>query len=215
MSIIEVQAVGQESLDRAQKLLAGIPGGMDKAVKSAMQRTVSHLRTNSANAIRERYDISAANIRAEENVSIRYSYRDGIQAFVRFAGGKIPLFRYGGASPSAPTFDQNRLVPAMIHGKWRMVHPGVPARGHQLKESTSTLFEYAFIAQMKSGHVGIFERNGSKSISSGDAISEVMGSSVPQMLGSEEVSEKLGQEAMEKFDERLEHEVLARLNGWV
>ena len=78
MSIIEVQAVGQESLDRAQKLLAGIPGGMDKAVKSAMQRTVSHLRTSSANAIRERYDISAANIRAEENVSIRYSDRKSV-----------------------------------------------------------------------------------------------------------------------------------------
>ena len=41
-----------------------------------------------------------------------------------------------------------------------------------------------------------------------------MGSSVPQMLGSPEVEEKLAREAMEKFEERLDHETLAILNGW-
>ena len=71
------------------------------------------------------------------------------------------------------------------------------------------------MARMESGHVGIFERDGGETRSGGDSVSEVMGSSVPGMLGSKDVSEKLGQEAMEKFEERLEHEILARLNGWV
>lgn len=215
MSVIEVQTAGQESLDRAEKLLAGIPGGVDKAVKSAMQRAVSHLRTNSVKAIRERYDISAANIRANENVTVRYSYQDGVQAFVNFAGGKIPLFRYGGASPGAPDYDRSKRVPVMIGGKWMLAHPGVPAHGHQRKDTVPALFEHAFVARMASGHVGIFQRNGGKSRSGGDAIEEVMGSSVPTMLGSKDVSEKLANESMEKFEERLEHEILARLNGWV
>ena len=67
MSVIQVEAAGQEVLDRATRMLAGIDGGIDKAVKSAMARAVSHLRTNSTKAIRERYAISAANLRAEEH----------------------------------------------------------------------------------------------------------------------------------------------------
>lgn len=97
MSVVQVQLLDQGQLERAQKLLAGIPNGAEKAAKSAMTRAVSTLRTNSAKAIQEKYDISAANIRANENVTIRYTYENGIQAFVHFAGGKIPLFRYGGA----------------------------------------------------------------------------------------------------------------------
>ena len=39
-------------------------------------------------------------------------------------------------------------------------------------------------------------------------------SPVPQMLGNEEVTEKLAEKAMEKFEERLDHEVNRILNGW-
>ena len=46
MSVIQVEAAGQEVLDRATRMLAGIDGGIDKAVKSAMARAVSHLRTD-------------------------------------------------------------------------------------------------------------------------------------------------------------------------
>ena len=60
-----------------------------------------------------------------------------------------------------------------------------------------------------SGHVGLFERTGGK-----DEIQEIMGSSVPQMLGSPEVEERLARESMEKFEDRLDHEINAFLNGW-
>lgn len=214
MSMVQVQVMNQDQLDKMQALLAGIPGGIEKASRSAMQRAVSHLRTNSAKAIQEKYDISAANIRANENIFVRYSYQDGVQAFVTFAGGKIPLFRYGGASPGAPAYDQSQLVPMMIQGQWRMSHPGLPAYGHQRKDTAPALFEHAFVARMGSGHVGIFERNGGKSRSGGDAISEIMGGTVPGMLGKDEVKEKLGEQAAEKYMERYHHEVMRFLNGW-
>ena len=41
-----------------------------------------------------------------------------------------------------------------------------------------------------------------------------MGSSVPQMLGGDEVKERLGEQAMSKFEERLMHEVDAIVKGW-
>lgn len=194
MSVIHIQTAGGDSLARAEKLLSGIPGGMEKAVRSAMARSVSHLRTSSVKAVRERYDIAAADVRANENVTVRYSYHDGVQASILFAGRKIPLHRYGGAAPKYP-------VPG---------NPNAPAFGHQLKSTSPERFHNAFVARMPvSGHVGLFERTGGK-----DEIQEIMGSSVPQMLGSPEVEERLARESMEKFEDRLDHEINAFLNGW-
>ena len=213
MSVVQVQAVGN-GLDRATKLLAGIENGTDRALKSAMTRAVSYLRANTAKAIQQRYAISAGNIRSEENVKVTYTYQQGVQASILFNGNKIPLFRYAGASPGGPAFDQSVLEKVMIGGAWKTVHPGITAAGHQLKSTSPERIPDTCVAGMGSGHTGIFERTGGATASDGDAIREIMGSSVPQMLGSEEVSEKLGQETMEKFEERLDHEIIRILNGW-
>lgn len=214
MSSIRVEAAGQDALERAKTLLSGVEGGVEKALRGAMTRSVSYLRTNSSNAIRERYAISAANIRANENVKARYTYQNGVQAVVTFSGRKIPLFRYDGTAPKVPTQDTSKLVQVMIGEEWRTTHPGVSVRGHQLKGTAAALFENAFIARMKSGHTGIFERTGGTSSAGGDEIKEIMGSSVPQMLGSEEVESSLATQTMQKFEERLDHEILAIMNGW-
>lgn len=103
---------------------------------------------------------------------------------------------------------------AIVNGKLRPVHPGIAASGHQLTSTSPTTFDNAFVAQMKSGHIGIFERTGGKT-SGGDAeIKELMGSSVPQMLGNDEVRESLAEKTAAKLDERLEHEVNRILSGF-
>lgn len=99
------EAAGQAAIERAKTLLAGIPGGVDKAAKAAMSRTVDRLRRDSNQAIREKYDISDEGIRAEKNVRVRYSFQNGVQATVTFSGRKIPLYRFGGAYPKVPTQD--------------------------------------------------------------------------------------------------------------
>ena len=91
------EAAGQAAIERAKALLAGIQGGVDKAMKASMSRTVDRLRRESNQAIREKYDITDAGIRAEKNVRVRYSYQNGVQATVTFSGRKIPLYRFGGA----------------------------------------------------------------------------------------------------------------------
>lgn len=37
---------------------------------------------------------------------------------------------------------------------------------------------------------------------------------IPQMVGNEEVRENIADEAWKKFDERLDHEIMALMNGW-
>ena len=88
MSLIRVEQVGSNTLERAEKLLAGIPDGMNRAVKSAMTRAVSHLRTNSSKEIRKAYAISAGALRSEQNIKTKYTYHpgEGVSAQVLFSG---------------------------------------------------------------------------------------------------------------------------------
>lgn len=203
------------ALDRAEKMLAGIPGGTEKAVKSAMSRAVSSMRSNAVKEIRKEYDISAAAVRSNQNIKSRYTYAGGnVTATVLFSGHKIPLYRYNGTSPKMPTVDKSKTVIAIINGKHVPVHPGVAASGHKKTYTCVTKFDNAFIARMKSGHIGIFERTGGQMAGGGDEIHELMGSSVPTMVGNKTVREELTRAAWEKFDERLDHEIMALMNGW-
>ncbi len=214
MSYIRIEEVGASTVKKAEKILAGVPGGIEKALKDAMSRAVSKIRTGSSDKIRERYAISKSNIRANENISIRYSYNDGVQVLVTFSGQKIPLYRYDGSSPKIPTWDTTRKQPIKTADGWKMLSPGVSASGHLLQGTSPVRFENAFVAQMKSGHTGIFERTGGSSSSGSDAVREIMGLSVPQMLGHEEVQSKLSDEAMEVFTKRLDDNILRILNGF-
>ena len=208
-------AAGREAVERAKALLAGIHGGVDKAAKAAMSRTVDRLRRESNQAIREKYDITDAGIRAEKNVRVRYSYQNGVQATVTFSGRKIPLYRFGGAYPKVPTQDiAAGKKPVMVKGAWTMQYQGVAARGHQFKGTGPTQFMDAFVAQMKSGHIGIFERTGGSTSEGSDAIREIMGSSVAQMVGNQQVAQRLTESAYRTFETELDKAVYRILTGW-
>lgn len=212
---IVTATVNSAAIDRASKLLAGIPNGFEKALRSAASRTASAVRTESTKAIRERYDITAENIRAKKNVSVKVtSSSAGTVATVKFKGTKIPLYRYNGTSPVNPTVDTSKTTYVYINGVKKPVHPSVAASAHQLKGTAPKKFQGAFVAEMKSGHIGIFERTGGVTANGNDEIKEIQGSSVPQMLGNKQVQENVVKTAVSTFDKRLDHEITRILNGW-
>lgn len=212
---IQMSVAGQEAIDRATRLLSGVEGGIEKAVRGAMTRAVARLRSANVKAVRERYAISAANIRAEENVQVSYSYDRGVQAYVRFSGKRIPLFRFEGASPHQPTRDTSGRMPVMSGGDWRLMYPSVAAAGHVLKETSPYRFEKAFVARMPNGHIGIYERTGGMTSNDKEEIQELFGPSVPQMLGSKDVEKSLAEETMKSFAKDLDHNVMAILSGYM
>lgn len=205
--IVKVDAFGGEALERANKVLSGVPDGVQKAINSAMPRAVAELRKKSYERIRERYAISEKNIRSEETIKVSYQTGNGVIASVRFSGRKIPLYRFDGSRPKSPIYDKNDLVRGYTSKGWQMLPKGRPAYGHVLLGTSPALFEHAFTATMSNDHTGIFSRNGA-------GIEEIMGPSVAQMVGNEEVAEKLVKDASDKFEERIEHEITRILNGW-
>lgn len=117
------------ALDRAEKMLAGVPGGTEKAVKSAMQRAVSNMRSAMSRKSRKNTTSAVQPADRQEHQS-RYSYASGsVTATVTFAGKKIPLYRYNGTTPKIPKYDTSRRVPVVIKNETKMAHPGITAPG--------------------------------------------------------------------------------------
>ncbi len=211
---VRIDEVKGTNLARAEKLLAGIPGGVERAIQGAMTRAVSHLRKQSTSRITERYAIAAGAVRANENISVSYRYGGGgVSADITFSGSRIPLTRFKGSSNS-PGYDSSRRVPVLTAHGWKLVHPGTNGRGHILNSTSPQTLTNTFVAHFRSGHTGIFERTGSVSGSGRDAIGEKYGTSVAEMVGHGEVAEKLTNDAMEAFDARIEHEITRILGGF-
>jgi len=210
---INISVIDDAKLRDAEIKLQGIRDGVSKAINSAIHRAAQTVRTESSSEIRQRYDISNQALRTEGNIRISYTYGHGVEASIRWLGNLIPLYRFNGTKPENDT-RYGYFVPVMIEGEWRMAHPSKASKAHQLKGTGTTQFNNAVTLKMKSGHIGIFERTGAVTSSGSDEIHELMGSSVAQMVGSEEVKAGLTVKALEKFDERFEHEVIRLMNGW-
>lgn len=101
----------------------------------------------------------------------------------------------------------------MVRGAWTMQYQGAPAYGHQYKGTSVRHPDGAFVARMKSGHTGIFKRTGGVTSDGSDEIMEIMGGSIPQMLGHENVAQRVTDEAYEVFEKELNEEVYRILYG--
>jgi hypothetical protein len=79
-----------------------------------------------------------------------------------------------------------------------------------MRGNSKTPFAHAFIAKMKSGHTGVFEREKTTRL----PVTERMGLSVPQMAENSVVMEQVENKAQEVINKRVDHEISRILNGY-
>lgn len=183
---IEISA---ETMEKVNELLAGVPNGAERAYSNALNRGLSKIKTTALKSAKEVYTVQASALNAATNTQIQKASTGNLAGYVRFAGYKIPLYKFK-VTPKKP--GGNRRVRAAV------------------KKGGGAVFESAFIAAMKNGHTGIFERDGRKRL----PVSEFMGLSAAQMVGETTVSEKVQEEAQRIVDARLEHEIDRLLNKY-
>jgi hypothetical protein len=181
--------ITSETIERVETLLAGVPKGAERAFSNAINRGLSHTKTQAFKQVKKVYAVKQEALTAATKTQIRKASTGNLAGYVSFSGVKIPLYKFS-VSPKEP-------------GKKQKVRAGVMKGG-------GAVFEDAFIARMSNGHTGIFERLTSKRF----PIEEKMGLSAAQMVGNEANIELLTQEAQEKVDERLKHEIDRILNGY-
>ena len=185
-----VDDVGGNSIDNAVKLLAGIPHAADKAIGSAIKRAAKSGEAYAARAVRDEYIISAGDFKAYTKSKRRiYSTFGSTSVDIEFKGRHIPLLHF-----DTKINNKGQVVTRVKRTSSRV------ALDHVFSQTVGT-----------HGHTGVFERKTSKRL----PIEEKLGPSTPQMMDSnDDVSQAIGDKVRETFDKRMEHEVIAILNGY-
>lgn len=198
--------VSEQTIDRIHTILAGIQDADKKVLKPALTRGLMAGKTAAGKAVRQTYHISAGDFSSRGYMkynSVSQS-SDGIVGSIEYSGGVIPLIKFKvspntpkqGKTPSAAVLKASSLVP------------------FTRKKDT-------FVARMKTGHIGIFERR--ENVYSGgryttktgkvgrnkhnQAIKELLSPSVPQMVGNDTVMQTVEDRVNEVINQRIDHEI--------
>lgn len=183
-----VDEIGEGSIDRARKLLAGYPHGFEKAVGSAIKRAANAGEAYAARAVNKEYVLNVGDFKKYTKSKKRYYTSGGCTTVeVEYRGVHIPLLKFD----------------TRMSGSGRVTT-------RVKRASARKILDHAFHATV-GGHTGIFERETERRF----PISEIVGPSGPQMMtANEQLNDEIGEKIHEVFDARIDHEILAVLNGW-
>lgn len=189
--MIEVDARG---IEQAQELLKDIPGATKKAVSTALRKSLRNAKKEAVKKVRERYTIRKAGY-VSRTIKMKVENMTGILS----SKGPVNDLSYFKTNP--------KIVPKRRPPKGKYLYS-------QVVKGQGGTIAHAFLARMKSGHVGVFQRAGHGASNASLPISKLAGPSTPQMLGSPSVTEFIAKKMLERMDKNLEHEIDAFLKGY-
>lgn len=195
------ESTASSSLERAVKLLASFPSGVQKATESALARAGKSGQAIAAREVGKQYHLKTSDFKKYTKSNQRVN-RTGneISVSLSFRGFHVPLIRF----------------------KTSVTSSGL-IRSQVMRNSTAGVLRHVFQQEMESGHIGLFERTGVHKINSKgkyagkrrETIEQLYGPSVPQMMGANtQLADAVGSNIERVFTERMEHEITAILNGW-
>jgi hypothetical protein len=175
---------------RINAILTAFPEKVSEVYKKAIKAGLTAADKTQTQSITQTYAISRANLN-DKNTTRRkiksVADRGVITGEMRYNGYKLPLYRFS-VTPKLPSRDTSRRIHTMINGEWVTVGASRSVHARQLIGGNNEAWKTGFIAQMKSGHIGVFYRDNPYDIES--PIKEAMGSSVAEMAGNTVVLEK-------------------------
>ncbi len=188
MNYIRIEDVGGQSLDRINKLLAGIPGGAIKAASSALKRAGDAAKTQAGRFAAAEYTINKGDFMRNTTIKTKTSATTASVASmsISYAGNVLPLL----------TFNTSYARDGSV-------------RTQVKRNGGAQLLEHVFVAKI-SGHTGAYERIGRSRF----PLEQKFGPSTGHMMRNEDVIEKMDETVRETFERRAEHEILRVINGW-
>ncbi len=187
MSVIRFDSIGQNSIDRVNKLLAGVQGGAYKASSNALRRAGESAKTQAGRFVAAEYTITKGEFMRNVNMKTHISGSGGVASMaISFGGHVLPLL----------SFDTSFSRDGAIHTKVK-------------RNGGAASLQHAFAAKVF-GPVGIFERVGADRF----PVEQKYGPSTGHMMQNEDVVQKMEDTIRETYDKRIEHEITRILNGW-
>lgn len=174
----------KNAFEEAEKLLAGIPGGIEKATSRALNRALQEGRTAATREVTRRYTVKAKEVRP--TFKMHKASNSNLEADLTSTGENLPLSSFS-HRPSTDTTGAAR----------KQVRVGVKKGG--LKP-----LGQAFI------HKGrVMQRLGQSRL----PVEQKYGPAVPVILNNDEIVDKVVETMGKSVEKRLEHETNRLLNG--
>lgn len=168
------------SLEQAAEALRGLPGAIDKIAQKATRASMKGVKREATAKVAERYTIQRGRI----GTTMRVAYKGKTAEFS--SRGRVNDLAYFKHTP--------RSVPKHRPPKGKYLFS-------QVVKGEGGTIAHAFLARMRSGHVGVFERtDGNKSI----PIEKKAGPSTPQMVGYPTIRDYLEEQMKRRFEEAME-----------
>lgn len=188
MSTVVITEVGSNTLERASKILAGIPGGVQKAAWNAMRRAGQQAKTKAGQFATAEYTISKGDFMRNVTNKIQMSGGGGGVASVRilYAGSVLPLLTFN------TKYSKSGAVSTQVK-----------------RSGSASVLQHAFVAPVF-GNTAVFERLGKSRF----PVEQKYGPSTAHMMQNEKVIEQMDKTINEAFETRLDHEITRLLNGW-
>lgn len=189
-------------LKNVEQRLKGMEGKAPTVMSRAINRAAQNVKSNMAKLSAQRYLIKQKDVKS--TITQTKSTKSTLSAqVVSQSQSKIDLYKFK-ANPKKP---RPQKPPKFYKSQ-------VLKAGSLKKLGGSNDRSKAFVAQMASGHIGIFERQLNSQRSSprtgrktDQPIVELMGLAVPTMIGQKDTIEKIKQESEKTLQTRLNHEI--------
>ena len=188
MSYIRIDQVGGNTLDRVNKLLAGIPGGVYKATYSALKRAGDTAKTKAGQFAAAEYTINKGDFMRGVTVKQRIEGSAGsvVSMNISYAGNVLPLLTFN------TKYSRDGQLTTQVK-----------------RNGGAATLQHAFAAKIF-GPIAVFERVGAPRF----PVEQKFGPSTGHMMQSEQVIEKMDETIRETYERRIEQEILRVLNGW-
>lgn len=174
-----------------KRFLAEMPERLNDVITEASNKAITRLKAVGVKALPEHWNIPKEQVKDKWSTTRAKAGDEAPTAFATVKSGMVGLFQFTPHPSAIMGGKTTGGVSVMIGGK-------------------SEQFKHAFVAQMASGHKGIFQRTGRFATTPGprggtrrEVISEVFGLSHPQMaedVGKQRIPPELAEEAQRVFE---------------
>ena len=181
-----------KNLDKAQKLLSGIKNGIERATSSAVNRSIITIKKDLKKDVTSNYAITSKEV--EKTLSVKKANFKSPIGYIRSKSPRLSLYKFFKYKKS----DGTLLVRVKKREKRKVV------------VGKDNLYGRPFLATMKNGHRGIFQRKASNRKAT---IQDLKTVSIPQMLGTKSVEEYVEDKAPKILEKNLDREIDRILKG--
>lgn len=188
MSYVRINEVGGDSLERLNKILATVPGGVFKASSAALKRAGETAKTRAGQFAAAEYTINKGDFMHKVSSKSHISGGAGgvVSMSISFSGHVLPLLTFN------TTYSRDGSVQTQVK-----------------RNGGVAKLEHAFVAHIF-GPTAVFERVGAPRF----PVEQKFGPSTGHMMQNDEVIKKMDETIRDTYEKRVEHEILRVLNGW-